>query len=54
MEEVGQGQTQISLVAALWCCTASVGCELASIAWVQPVGRIAPNTLSKSARLNPA
>jgi hypothetical protein len=22
MEEVGQGQTQISLAAALWCCTA--------------------------------
>lgn len=41
------------------CCTLVLHCfrgfQLASIAWeVQPVGRIAANTLSKSARPGPA
>ena len=29
MEQVGQGQAQVGVVAALWCCTASTGFELA-------------------------
>jgi hypothetical protein len=39
MEEVGQGQTQISPVAALWCCTAMSPNRRLSLE-VQPVGRM--------------
>jgi hypothetical protein len=30
MEQIGQGQVEVGLVAALWCCTASAGFELAT------------------------
>jgi hypothetical protein len=38
MEQIGQSQLQVGLVAALWCCTASACFELAILSPVFTVG----------------